>query len=73
MTPEKFSTIAAALPGTRGKASAAAYRVLVEGEAITDAAKAVQVSSGAVARLLARMRALEKTGCPTCGHSFGGD
>lgn len=72
MTNEEFAALNRLLPGPPGRAREAARRVLVEGAVPNAAATGVGVSLSAVTRLVARLRKLDRYGCPTCGRPAGG-
>ena len=67
MTAAEFAAICATLPGEGGRTQEAAYRVLVDGLSLYGAAKEAGVNHSSVSRLVARLRKLAETGCPTCG------
>lgn len=66
MTAAEFAALARIMPGAPGLARAAAYRVLVDGAGILEAARDCGVTPGAVCRAVARLREIQLTGCPTC-------
>lgn len=68
MTHAEFDALSRLLPGTPGAARDAARRVLVDGLSVAQAAREVGITHAAVSRLVARLRELQQSGCPTCGR-----
>ena len=68
MTAEEFEALSGLLQGPPGAAREGARRVLVEGASTVQAARELGIHRAGVDRLIARVRKLQKGGCPTCGH-----
>lgn len=66
MTAAEFDALVRLLPGAPGTSREAAFMVLVSGATNAQAARHYAISASAVSRLVARLRELHATGCPTC-------
>lgn len=71
MTTAEFNTLCRMLQRDGGATREAARLVLVDGLSRNAAARRVGITTGAVSRLVARLREMERNGCPTCGRSVG--
>lgn len=68
MTDKEFDALSGLLQGPPGAAREGARRVLVEGSGTAQAARELGIHRAGIDRVLARVRKLQKGGCPTCGH-----
>ena len=68
MTAAEFDALVRLLPGPPGAAREAARLTLVNGMPMTQAAERAGAHYKGVARVVARLRQLQRNGCPTCGQ-----